>query len=55
MVSISKNEALYLASKGAKYKEIIHRTIGVGHKYYMTEDKYWVKQLNNYRESRVVK
>lgn len=55
MISITKDEAMWLAKKGAKYKDILHRTIGVGRKYYMTEDRFWMKELDKYRTSRVAK
>lgn len=55
MITITKKEAMWLVNEGAKYKDIIHRTIGVGRIYYMTEDRFWMKKLQQFRDSKVVK
>lgn len=55
MISITKQEAMWLATQGAKYKNIIHRTVGVAKLYYMTEDRNWMRRLKEYRNSKIVK
>lgn len=56
IVKISKKEMEYLVSKGLKFGNggDLHKTISNVKTYYLTETKYAMKLLNEYRKSRIV-
>ena len=54
MIEVSKEEAKWLESKGAKYRDILHKSIGVAGKVYMTQDPKWYKMLMQRRQSQIV-
>lgn len=55
MIRISKTEKEYLLSKGYKWSDHIHKThSNSGITYYATEDKRLLKELKNYRQSRII-
>ena len=58
IVKISKKEMEYLVSKGLKFgtnsEGDLHKTISNVKTYYLTESKYAMRLLNEYRKSRIV-
>lgn len=54
MILITKEEAQWLETKGAKYGSDLHRTIGVAKKHYLTEESKWTRMLNNRRKAKIL-
>ena len=55
MINISKQEALYLASKGCKWQSDLHKTYSNNPHYFATTDINVMKLLNAYRKNQIVK
>lgn len=53
MILITKDEAMHLQEKGYKWGNVLHKSHSSGHKYYITEKQSAIKDLADYRNSKV--
>jgi TfoX/Sxy family transcriptional regulator of competence genes len=54
LIKITKSERDYLEGKGFGFPYYLHRTFGKHKKYYATEDKKLMMELNYFRNKSVV-
>lgn len=51
---VTQNEIQYLESKGFKWHIDLHNTVGCAGKYYVTQSKSLMKELEKYRSEHII-